>query len=130
MTGQMMAAELEGVLLEVRLARLRADEISMRGLDTTQIELLIQEAESWINQAIPAVHTADPEILKELTGMARDKVKSAREQSGNLQMELGFRRIGLFLISLLCIIIVALLALKLSQLDREMLRGRFGGGKS
>ncbi len=128
--GQVIAAELEGTLLTVSLSRLWAEEISMRGLDTLQIDLLIREAESWISQAIPAIHAVDLELLKELTGMAKDKVKSAREHSRNLQMELGLRRVGLLFISLLSIIIIVLLALKLRQLEREKTHGRTGGNVS
>ena len=116
--GQAIVGGMENAILSIdTLKRLRED-ISLRGLNTLQVEFLLQDAENWLSQTIPAFHALDEERSEELTGMALDRVHSAEGLLRTLSAELYFRRLWLLAISLACLVTIALFAAKLRLLGR------------
>ena len=116
--GRSIVREMEDTTLSIdSLKRLRED-VFLRGLDTLKVDLLIQEADSWFSQTLPAFHALSEERTRELAGMALDKAHAAEGLLRALSMELSLRRAGLLAISLLCLITIGLLAVKLNLLER------------
>ncbi|UCF31049.1 MAG: cytochrome c3 family protein [bacterium] len=116
--GRSIVTEMEGTALSIDSLRRLREDISLRGFDTLQVDLLLQEAESWFSQILPAFHALSTDRIRELTGMTLDKVNAAEDLLQALSMELSMRRLGLLVISLLCFLTICLLAAKLRLLEK------------
>jgi predicted CXXCH cytochrome family protein len=96
-------------------------ELSVDGIQTTQIDRRNREAYNWLIQVESALHSVDTE-WEELTGMAKVKMMESWNLSRDYLLERRIRSVVFLLLSMLSAGIFVLLAVKLSSIEKDQHR--------
>ncbi|HXV63567.1 MAG TPA: cytochrome c3 family protein [Vicinamibacteria bacterium] len=117
--AQAMRADLEELKTAIADARGTVEQASVAGMEVSEAELVLIDANQALVQARNAVHAVSPETLREETDPGRNFAQTAREMGLFALEELQYRRRGLAVSVFFILLVVAGLYFKIRQIEEE-----------
>lgn len=115
--AQVMRADLEGLKSAIAAARATVEQASVAGMEVSEAELVLIDANQALVQARNAVHAVSVETLQGETESGETLAQTAREMGISALDELRHRRRGLAVSVFFILLVVAGLYFKIRQIE-------------